>query len=385
MKSIPIGMLSDGGSDKRRPVRSLPLLCLCLVFILFASAAPAAAVIQTGDTLPDLVFQRPMDPAQATYLGVRADVPISLSLIPARFLVVEVLNVHCTSCRKLAPVSSKLFEKIHGSTVTRKAVKMIGIASGNAKSLVDMFQREFSIPFPVVPDPDFRAHEAVGLSPIPLTLIVRQQPDGTPGIVAGKHVGYFSDPDVVFQELITLLEGEHSPAPSTRAAMSEAAAANVSPSLSEIEIGRLVSTTFQECGADAGAFSMITLPDGEKVYAAPFPSSATTEILYARVVSRPPPCDVCHLVSFFYVFDDTGRILRLVPIDLSKYGNRPWSKTDIETLRSRIEGRLLTASFPFDPQVDAISAATISTAVVYHALDQGKALLEALKTAGAPR
>lgn len=40
--------------------------------------------------------------------------------------------------------------------------------------------------------------------------------------------------------------------------------------------------------------------------------------IQAKVVSRPPPCDVCHDIHFIYVFDSTGKILQFVPLQFKE-------------------------------------------------------------------
>jgi hypothetical protein len=56
---------------------------------------------------------------------------------------------------------------------------------------------------------------------------------------------------------------------------------------------------------------------------------------FAKAVSWPPLCDVCHDIHFIYVFDEEGMITNLIPIRLPKEYNRAWDERDIEAMKKR--------------------------------------------------
>jgi hypothetical protein len=99
-------------------------------------------------------------------------------------------------------------------------------------------------------------------------------------------------------------------------------------------------------------------------------------------VSRPPPCDVCHDIHYIYVFDSSGTIVQFIPLQLTKYGNRHFSEADIAKTRDRIVGRPINEPFNFDAKVDAVTRATITSAVIFKALNEGQALFGELKEKG---
>jgi hypothetical protein len=100
------------------------------------------------------------------------------------------------------------------------------------------------------------------------------------------------------------------------------------------------------------------------------------------MVDKPNPCDVCHDVHFIYVFDATGKILQLIPLELTKYGNEPWDAADIEKIRQRIVGRYIQSSFDFDPEIDAVSSATITSSIIFRSLEEEQITLKELKEKG---
>ncbi|NIQ93536.1 MAG: hypothetical protein GWO11_04795, partial [Desulfuromonadales bacterium] len=103
---------------------------------------------------------------------------------------------------------------------------------------------------------------------------------------------------------------------------------------------------------------------------------------FAEVVSRPSVCDVCHDLHFIYVFDRRGRVLRFIPLQLTKYGNRSWNSKEVEHMRSRVVGRYLSAPWRFDPEVDTVSSATITSAIIFDSLARGEELMEKLRQRG---
>jgi hypothetical protein len=100
------------------------------------------------------------------------------------------------------------------------------------------------------------------------------------------------------------------------------------------------------------------------------------------VVSRPSACDVCHDLHFIYVFDEAGKVLRFVPLQVTKYENEEFDEDDLRKIRSRIVGKYLSDTFIFDPKVDAVSTATITSALIFDSFSKGKALMEELKEKG---
>ena len=91
---------------------------------------------------------------------------------------------------------------------------------------------------------------------------------------------------------------------------------------------------------------------------------------FAVVVNRESVCDICHAIQFIYVFDEKGDVIDFEPIYLTKYGNKEWNDKEIEKMRKRIVGRsvLHPVNFDFDPEVDAVTSATITSTMIFKAL-----------------
>jgi hypothetical protein len=128
---------------------------------------------------------------------------------------------------------------------------------------------------------------------------------------------------------------------------------------------------------------------GARVTAVPLTSGETFyrlagagRMLWAYVAGRAKVCNVCHDIFFIVVFDDGGRIVNLAPITITKYKNVEFDEKDVAFLKSRVVGRLLSREIVFDPAVDAVSTATMSSALVFDTLRRLRETWDGMVKAG---
>jgi hypothetical protein len=100
------------------------------------------------------------------------------------------------------------------------------------------------------------------------------------------------------------------------------------------------------------------------------------------LASRRAICDVCHDTFFFYTFDSEGKIVDIIPIQLTKIDNLNWTAEDIKKLKNRVVGRSIFKPFAFDPKVDSISGATITGVLIFDGLGKAKEIYEKMKKEG---
>ena len=163
----------------------------------------------------------------------------------------------------------------------------------------------------------------------------------------------------------------------------ETAAAKVLlPPQPETEIAARVKAAFETQGKDLQGFRRLRLPSGLWVYTATVTRDGRSQPLFAEVVSRSAICDVCHDVHFFYLFDERGTVLDLKALQLTKYGNKEWTSQELTGFLKHVKGGSLKDSWNFDPQVDAVTSATMTSAIIFDSLDQGRHLLKELRTQG---
>lgn len=356
------------------------LLCIALVALLTtikASSLLAASTIDIGEPFPEVPLPAPTDPAQRAYLGLADDRPFILSQVEGRIVLVEMLNVLCPHCRKQTKPYNELYRMIEADPETRGRIKMLGVAVANDDEAIQDFVDIYGVIFPVVSDRHFKLHRALRAGPTPFSLYVLRDRAGDSGVITDTHLGV----DHKMAELFTYLKGLLTMQTSEFAALpqdEEAASEELLPPQSEAEIAMMVKEAFAAQGAGLGDFRILDLPSGRWVYTATLVRDGRRQPIFAEIASRSAICDICHSVHFFYVFDRTGLVLDFAPLHLTKYGNVEWDNADIDHFTRRVVGKRLAGSWDFDPKLDAVTSATMTSAIIFDNFDQGRELLEEL-------
>lgn len=174
-------------------------IALCLVF-LFAASAALAAPPATGDTMPALTLPVPQDPAGQEMLGVAGRETFALADLKADLIFLEVIGVYCPQCVKQSPGFKTLFNRLNRGK-TKGRVAMLGLAAGGTEAEVRQLLGTGQYLFPVVSDPEYAAHKALGEPLTPYTIVSR--PDGS---VVHHHLGVVEDIDALYQLIRDLLD-----------------------------------------------------------------------------------------------------------------------------------------------------------------------------------
>ena len=338
-------------------------------------------LIKQGDLFPEIPLEAPQDPKDRMYLGFPRAKTFTFKDIKADLVLVEILSIYCASCQAQAPIYNKLYELIEKDTNTKGRIKIIGIGAGNNEVEVNHFRQKYNVPFPIIPDPQFVMHAAIGGSRTPFSIYVRQDPSAQRGLVAGTHLGTNEEYEKLFIELATLMTTDLA-AIREKGKRKKAETVFVEPILTEEELRAKVKEAFASLNGKLIQFQKLSLKSSSRVYTGLLQREGGAERLFAEIVSRPSVCDVCHDVHFIYVFDFRGRVIHLVPLQLTKIDNEPWDEADLHKMRTRIMGKYLFAPFIFDPKVDAVSSATMTSALIFDSLSKGEALMSELKEKG---
>lgn len=355
---------------------------LCLFVIVGGKTVVGEIrLIQAGDPFPETPLLTPGDIQARQYLGLGQDQFFTLNDIKADLVLVEVLSVHCPTCQRQAQAYNELFESIRQNPDIKDRIKMIGVGAGNNAAEIDYFKRNYDVPFPIIPDPRFNLHEAIGGSRTPFTIYVRHIPEEPSGIVVDTHLGENDQIDRLLNELEGILSMDAA-AIRRESRDKKRDVIVMEPVFTESELRTRLNEIFADIAGQTGSVEKIDLDGVRQVYTSMIEQDGIPQRIFVEVVSRPPACVDCHDLHFAYVFDAAGKILDFVPLLLTKYGNETWSKADIRRMWQQVVGKSITAPFIFDPKVDAISSATITSAMIYDSLSKGEALLSELKQKG---
>lgn len=348
-----------------------------LLAMLLATNLWAARPINSGELFPEVPLPAPFEPSQRSYLGLANNQPFTLSQVDANIVLVEMLNVHCPHCVRQTTPYNELYRKIEADPETRGRIKILGVAVANNDEAIDDFSVIYSVAFPVISDRHFKLHKALRAGPTPFSIYALRNHTEEPFVVTDTHLGNDYKMDELFdylKDLLTMDTSEFSSLPQDMEPEEE-----LLPPQSEKEISQLIKHTFAGQGKNLSRFRKLELPSGRWVYSATLMRDGHTQPIFAEVANRSAICDICHSVHFFYIFDQTGLVLDFIPLHLTKYGNVEWDQTEIDHFSHRVIGKQLSDSWNFDPQTDAVTRATMTSAIIFDDLGQGHALLEELK------
>ena len=375
---------------KRRPrrphawLRALGLVAfvMCVIGAVVVQTQERARILAQGDHFPTLTFENVLNNEERAYLGLGDRTTFSMQDLDPELLVVEFLNKYCYHCQQQAPILNRVYEAVEADSTLRGRVKMVGVGVGNTRFQLEKFREEKGNPFPLVSDFTFEAYEAVGSPKTPFTVLLRRDEEGK-RVVASAHRGVIYSDEGFVEEIRAILQYDVGLLTLRRPSeVPIRVREEVTPELSDEELIDTVTSAVESAGGTVQTLKRITLPTSGHVYIGTVEHEGRHLKRFAKVVSRASFCDVCHDIHFIYVFDEVGTVLRFEPIHLTKTGNWEWDENDVAKMRDRLQGRSLSDPFEFDPEVDAVTSATISSHLIFLSLEEGKDLLEELKKEG---
>lgn len=258
---------------------------------------------------------------------------------------------------------------------------MVGVSAGNNAEEINIYRDHFKVPFPIIPDPKYVMHAAIGGSPTPFSIFVRRVSKAEPAVVAYTHLGYDSDYKGMLKRIQSLLTMDLKEL-RIKGAGTKATVITLKLPIGEHELESKLKAAFTAEGGPLTGFGKVGLSKGRGIYTGVIGKDGKEFYLFAEVVSGQPTCDVCHDYHYIYLFDSTGKILQFIPIQLSKYGNEPWNEAEVDKIRRKLVGRYIFNPFPFDNRVDAVTSATITSAGIFHEFNQGQTIYRELKEKG---
>jgi len=332
-----------------------------------ADLAYGYRLIQIGETFPDTALKTPESPQDRSYLGLASDDAVfSIKDIFADLVLVEIVNVHCVNCQIQAAVYNDLFQDIETDPAMKGRIKMIAVGAGNTETEIRAFREKYAVQFPIVADQQFELHEAVGKPATPFSILVRLKKNPDTAVVGLTALGVNKDYEGLYQDMMALMTLDTAVL-REKGSQTSASRITVEPPQSESEITTRIKDAMSRIiglQGDFTEFRKLAL-EGHHVYTGIKEGTKGTKRLFAEVISRPTICDVCHDVHFFYIFNEKGAVVEFVPLQVTKWGNEEWTREDVDIMRQRLVGRFIFTPFYFNPQLDAVTSATITSDVLF--------------------
>ena len=317
--------------------------------------------------------------ADKRYLGLKVDAKPILRNVDADLIIVEFLSIYCPSCQAQAPIFNQLHSAIGDDPMLESRVKMLGIGLGNNSREVTYFRKEKKIPFPMLTDPKFVIYDRLTNSTrTPYTVILRRDGAGNL-IMADSHLGLIRPYNPYLDEIKAVMKYDDDMLKlKQQEALSDNIVERKELRLSKEELMAKVRDIMTMVSKDKDIniiAKSVSLPDSPEVYE----GCSEHGRYFAVVVNKSSVCDICHGAQFIYVIDETGKVVHFESIYLTKRGNKVWDEGDIEKTRKRIVGKSVLQPMSFDPEVDAVTSATITSAILFRAIADGKKILRLME------
>lgn len=153
------------------------ILCFLCIFSLFYclfpenSSAGQDIAVKAGDCLPNIPLTGAFTLEDRKYLGLSDRKTHSFSDIRADFILIEIFSIYCPICQNNATKFNQLYDLVQKNNFSNN-IKIIGIGMGNNSKEVAYFKKYFNILFPLIPDPDFKIHNALKKTRVPLIILL---------------------------------------------------------------------------------------------------------------------------------------------------------------------------------------------------------------------
>ena len=355
-----------------RKLLFLPLLASLLFLILAGSALAGELNISPGKPLPDLEFPSLLLGDDYAKLGLPIGGEVNISKIPGEYLIIEFFNKSCVPCQRQVREMEKYYQQLIGEGKEER-FRILAVAVGNKAKYLPKYRKKRGLTYAIAADPVFEQWRRLG-DPGRTPFIVFLRREGAEWILNSYKIGVHTRDELALHSTM-MVEG-HTGGDS-RVEVSSGRRHMKMP-LTPEEVKALAVKLITKAAGQKVKVESITLKGEGRVFRGRDPK--TGRWIYARATTRAPVCEVCHAVHFMYIFDDSGRILAFEPIHVTKLGNVEWNEKDIKHFAGRLRGQKM-ATLDFNPNVDAVSAATMSSALIFDEIRRTMPLLEKVKEA----
>src|SRR4030042_4824667 len=173
--------------------------------VIGASVKDPSPVLRSGDLFPSVSFPGSLTSEKKRYLAIGEKKTIYLEDIKAELIVIKFLNTNCVYCMKLLPIFYQIYQTIEQNTELKEKIRIIGISTGDTPAELQALKDGHPVPYPVLLDPEFRAHRAVGEPRLPFIVVARKDKLAR-WVVATVHIGLIFSAENFIGELKAILD-----------------------------------------------------------------------------------------------------------------------------------------------------------------------------------
>lgn len=347
---------------------SILLLILLPAFVLYACGGDDMSEIRevfellAPEDLPDIPFRDVLTEQERRYLNV-GEGPFTLKQIGADVVLIKFLNIHCPACQAQAPIINRAYHLIEKRDDLRDRIKFLAVAAGNNAREVNGFKKEYDIPFPLIPDPLFYSYDSVG-NPggLPFLLIVTIHPENGHEPVAKGHAGLIISARQLAREAEEALDARAIDWDARIENLHLGEWTNLKLNVSDSYLMKLLGESASEVGIRAETIEPVQVTKGCLMYRILTPDK---ERFWAKVAGRVAICNICHNIFFIILFNDEGMIVNYTSVRVTKGNNIIWDENDDDFMKKKLIGRSILGENVFNPEVDTVSTATMSTALIF--------------------
>lgn len=174
-----------------------------LVIMLNPGLVSAGSTPQKGGLLPEINLAVPKNPIHRSYLGLSGKRLFKIPQIKAKAVIIEIFSMYCPHCQREASRVNELYETIEKTPKAKERVKLIGIGAGNTPFEVEVFRKNYKVPFPLFSDGDYSIHKGLGEVRTPYFIGVKIKYDGTHEVFYSK-LGGFEKAEEFLQSILKL-------------------------------------------------------------------------------------------------------------------------------------------------------------------------------------
>lgn len=161
----------------------IPIIIPIFIGLKGSILATTTMPLSKGERLPAISLPIPKSPVEKSYLGLSGSGSFQIPQIKAKVIIIEIFSMYCPHCQKDAPGMNELYYLIENHQDYKNKIKLMGIGVGNSPFEVEIFKKNYAIPFPLFSDKDFTLHKAFGEVRTPYFIVIKNHEEGTHQIV----------------------------------------------------------------------------------------------------------------------------------------------------------------------------------------------------------